>query len=271
MRSEGKSFWQKAVCLVLAVVMVFSVVTVAAPQEASAANYNLKSSGKTVVSIKDEQSSPEINDYIWLKIKPKSDSYLELKFSHNSAAYLNSVGSVTLCNAKKKQLTTVYKYNTKLTNKYYYTVDYGLKKGTTYYVCINAENGVKITANVKKTTAPATKKNKAKTLTRKKTVNGLMVAGSTKSSYYKFKLTKSQKISVNVTPFTTDPFYITLSGPGVKTSTFLVSSPLDGNYIAWGYNNPFSTRGKVTKTGTYYIQIKPATKNCSGYYKINWK
>lgn len=266
MERERKSLCSKVMSFLLAAVMMVSVIGIMPESVSAATEIALKGSGKTVVSITDEQSSTITQDYTWLKIKPKANGYLQLKFASGSAVASYSAGKVILCNAgKSKVLSTEYTYSTNETTADGYTECYGLKKGTTYYIRLNAYNGVKITATFKKiTTAGGKNQKKAKKLNKNKNFMGLIMAGQTKAAYYKFTLTKRQKITFNVTPYLTDSVNVTLSGPGVYTRTLTIGSSI------WGQKDPITTTGAV-KEGTYYVKIQPTRKTTCGYYKISWK
>lgn len=260
-----KGLCKRFTCFVFAALLSLSMVGIM-PQDVSAADLSLKGSGKTTVTITDEQCYYMTGELTYLKIKPKSDGYLKLKFSNASSSYTYALGKVWLCNkSKTKQLSTSYTYNTNYTDASYYTECYGLKKNTVYYVAVQAYDGVKISADFKKVSDKSgSKKSKAKTIKKGKTVTGILTAGKTTADWYKFKLSSRQKLKVYFTPCATDTVKISFSGAGIKSST----ENYNTNY--WGRKIPLSTRDKV-RTGNYYIKVQPATKSCTGYYKLSWK
>lgn len=261
------NLWKQITGLVFALAMIIAAFVVVSPEAVKAADYSFKNSGKSSVTITDEQCSYVTGELAYIKIKPKADGYLKLKFVNASNLYTYAEGKVQLYNAKKtKVLSPIYSYNTNYTDSDWYTEIYGMKKNTTYYVTVMSSDGVKINAEYKKVSDKSgSKKSKAKSLKKKKTTTGLITAGSSAADWYKFSVTSSQKLRVNITPYLTDDIKVTLSGPGVRTNTFTIDTTM------WGKKDEIYTYGKV-RTGTYYVKVQPATKTgCSGYYKISWK
>lgn len=264
---KNRNVWKQLTGLVFALAMIITAFVVASPEAANAAEYSFKNKGKSSVVITDENCSYVTGEIDYIKIKPKKDGYLKLKMKNASAVSTNTYGKIYLYNGKKsKALSPVKVYDTNEIDAYYYTVCYGLKKNTQYYVAVTSYVGVEISAEYKavKDTS-GTKKSKAKTIAKKKSAVGTIVAGTKSSDYYKFNVTSNQEINVKLKHFLTDDVILTVSGPGIKKSVFRV----DG-LQKWGYDFGVGSPGKVIP-GTYYIKIQPATKTCSGYYNISWK
>ena len=269
MKMEKKRLINKLTSLVLAVAMVFSIVVVM-PDKVSAADKSFKNSGKSSVLITDEESTAATGEITWIKFKPKSNGYIKVSASNASAIYSHAEGSWQLCAGNKsKYLSTVTNYNTNYTEAYYYTDYFGVKKGTTYYLGVVAKCGVKINATFTKIKdAGGSKKGKAKSIAKKKAVEGYIQAGTSGSHWYKFNMPKPQKLHIEVTSWmtggTTGGLYVTLSGPGVYTKTYTYPGH------AWGKRDTIYTDAKI-KAGTYYLQVRPISKTSTGAYKLKWK
>ncbi len=265
MERTKKSLFQRAVSLMLAAALVFSTMVVGTRQTVSAAEMSLKPNGGTI-TISDETCSAVTKELTWVKYKAKADGYLQLKFSGNSQVVSYPYGQVQLYNqSRNKYLSGLLEYDTGSTAATNTSEYYGVKKGTTYYIGVSSYGGVNISVKFKKVNDKSgSKKSKALNLNRKKTTVGVIGAGTTASHWFKFKTTKTQKITFNITPYLTGPVRLTLSGPGVYTRSFDITTGY------WGKKDPISSTGKV-RAGTYYVQIKPAAKTCTGYYKVSWK
>ena len=265
MERTKKNLFQKAVSFLLVAALVFSTLVVGTQQTVSAADVSLKPSGG-VVTISDENCSYLTQDYTWIKYTSKADGYLWLKFSSNSQVMPYVAGEVQLYDKNKNTyLSELIAYDTRSTTASETSECYGVKKNTVYYIRVNSVGGVKITAKFNKVNDKSgTKKSKALNLRKGKNTNGLITTANKKSHWYKFTTTKPSKFTFNITPYLTGPIDITLSGTGVKTNTFRLQTGL------WGKKDGFSPTGKV-RAGTYYVQIKPASKICNGYYKVSWK
>lgn len=264
---KNRNVWKQLTGLVFALAMIITAFVVASPEAVKAADYSFKNKGKSEVVITDEMCSAATGEIDYIKIKPKKDGYLKVKFSNASALYTYAVGEAQLYNGNKSQtLSPVKEYNTNETDAFYSTVCYGLKKGKQYYLAVGSLDGVKVSAEFKAVKdSSGTKKSKAKSIAKKKAATGTIVAGTKSSDWYKFTLTSNQKINVSFKHYLTDDVILTLSGPGVYTRSFRVDGVQN-----WGYNYKVTTNGKV-RTGTYYVKVQPATKTCSGYYNISWK
>lgn len=265
MERTKKNLFQKAVSFMLAAALVFSALLVGPQQTVNAAEMSLKAKGGTI-TITDETCTAVSGELTWVKYKATANGYIQLKFISNSQLVSYSTGQVQLYNQNKsKYLSSLLEYDTSSTQATNTTEYYGVKKGSTYYIGIASAGGVKVNVKFTKVNDKSgAKKNKALNLKKGKKTVGVIAAGTTGAHWFKFKVTKPQKISINVTPYLTGAVKLTMSGAGIQTDSFTV------NTNRWGTNSSFSTQGKV-RTGTYYVQVKPAVRNCTGYYKINWK
>lgn len=281
----GKRIFNRIASLALAVVMMFTVIGVM-PADVKAADIEktITGSGTQTVTITDEECV-DLQNYTyndtWIKFKAKATGYVTVKASNASAVNSYAAGGITLLSASKKVLSEEDEvYNTAYTDSSYYTMTYGVKKGTTYYLRVCAKYGTKITATFKTVKKnAATKKSKAKTIKKNKTVKGVIVAGDKKADWYKIKLTKSQKVKLTYTAKTNGSY----SYDGIKV-TFCKSNGknfLSNSYDCVTRTTPSSwmqfyrkyTSGKTTglATGTYYVKVEPYKSTSSGYYTLKWK
>ncbi len=149
----------------------------------------------------------------------------------------------------------------------------GVKKGT-YTFTVKTSTpiyGVKASFKKIKESKYGKKKSKAVTLKKKKTVKGLLITNSKKAHWYKFKLNKNQKVTLN--------FKTALCGSGSYTGglkyTLYASYDTGGGTIYDGgreisYKPSTIGLGSKLKKGTYYLKVE-SYKGGTGYYTIKWK
>ena len=280
MKREKRNLLKQVTSLVLAAVMMFSVTAIAAPNSVKAAEKSFAKNGGTV-TISDEESYVATQEYSWIKYKAAQDGYLRVKMSN--ATQLQEIGyafgTTQLYDASRtKALSTESVWSTDAVNAMFVTDYYGVKKGKTYYFKVGSMGGVSVQAQLTKyKDKSGTKKQKALNIKKgTKGVIGVISAGTTAAHWYKFKLTKNQKLNVAFTPYSTGPVRVDITGPGIRpyggTYGSKYYSNADGKIHqgGWGYKETVSTDGKV-RTGTYYIKVRPNSRTTTGYFKISWK
>lgn len=280
--SAKRSLRSKWASLALAAVMMLSVIGVM-PEAVSAAEKTMPAKGSTVTITDDEVVDAYYNTggVHWIKYKANANGYLMLKFSTNSASYPS--GEVQLYDGKKSKVLSKLAYffteenHPAVTSEYY-----GVKKGKTYYIKIYASRGVKIKGKFKKVTDKSgSKQKKALDLKRKKAVTGVITAGTSGTHWYKFKLSKPSKFKVIIKPYLTGDVFVSCKGPRVRSTERSVYGRLfiksqttnlvDWTEYNWGSNYPvYETDGKFS-AGTYYIGVRPASKDCTGYFTLKWQ
>lgn len=270
MKNTTKKLFNKVASLALAAIMVLSVFCVSTPTEVSAADPSFKSTGKSSVTITDEQCTTATGQATWIKFKAKNDGYLKITAKMASTYYTDYVqGYWTLYDKTKKTAVSPKNvYSTNYTDSYYYTDVYGVKKGVTYYLQVLSDGGVTINAAFTKVADKSgAKKAKALTIKKGKTSTGLIRVGDSKvTDWYKFNFSSVKKFTVYVTPYTNDDIVVTVSGSKlVKDYSYTIKSGYYGKKLDF----PFTATGKIS--GTCYVRVKPAKKTTSGYYKISWK
>lgn len=147
---------------------------------------------------------------------------------------------------------------------------YGVKAGVTYYIRVTSSFNSKgaytfQTTNTKISGKFGKTKKKAVTVKKKKKMSGYIEAGKAgkAAKWYKFKLTKKQKVNLSVEVGSNEAIKITVykGKKVVRNGTVIVR----GNGI-----QPLKSRGKWSK-GTYYIKVQRYKGTSSGYYKLSWK
>ncbi len=295
MASRPRNKSKGIVCVILAVMMAFSSVTV--PQRTQAAvEKNFSGTGKSTVSISDAESyqmdlQKPITHYI--KFKAGVTGYITLKFVSDSKLLnaktgerVMAEGDITLCDSKKSPIGVMEAWYSKKA----YTGDnartYGVLKGKTYYFKVESWGGVKISANVVKVAkSSANSKAKAKNLAMGKSAKGVMIAGQKKSDWYKVKLTKGAKLKIEYTAKTmgyADAKQYGYQEAGLRF-TFVMNTK-DGKWTAKTDLTPLKPNNSVKITmrdekygtlhnlpaGTYYVKVEPINKKSSGYYTLKW-
>ena len=276
-----KKVLQKIMCMALAAVMMITVLSVAAPSEVEAAGLSCKSSGKSVVTIKDEDCYKGTGYKThYIKYKPKNTGYVTLKFQNASNIYSYSFGYVTLCNKSKKSISQKEElwhngYNKSL----FYTRTYAVKKNQTYYFAVKCDGGTKITANFTKVAkSTANTKAKAKNIAKGKTAKGVILAGENKADWYKIKMTSSKKLKITCTAKTNGD----MNKHGIKVTfydkngkkwtsdsyvTMTTANPKNGMNIYMSSN--YGSQHTIP-TGTYWVKVERLSKQSSGYYTLKW-
>lgn len=285
-----KNILKRVASLALAVVMMFSVLVVIDPQEASASEKSIKGSGTQTITITDEELLNEkattgTIDYAYIKFKPSKTGYVTFKMTNASAMTGYTAGYAALCNSNKALISTEDAFTDQQNEYVLNNITYGVKKGTTYYLRVELyQAGTTIKAEFKSMSkSKANKKGNAKNLGKGKTAKGIMLANENKADWYKIKLSKSQqlKLSFKVKTNATGKY------DGMKFSVYKSNGKLftsdaydyisryykDGKGGATYYmtrsNNPSKKLG-IPK-GTYYVKVERANKTSSGYYELKWK
>ena len=278
-----ETFFHRVLSMLLTAAMVVTLFTVAAPTEAQAAGLSFKGKGTSAVTITDDQCYDMIGGSYttnYIKYKPSVTGTVTLKFQNASAYYSDSYGDVTFCDKNKKTIgQSNEQWNNGYKNSIYYTSTYGVKKNQTYYFAVRCSNGTKITATTKAIKdSSASKKSKAKNLSKGKKTTGVITAGDSKADWYKIKLTKPAKLKLSYEAQTNgsnnaNGFKITFYDKNGKMWTSNSYSyitrfdPKDGwdIYMKSNYGSKHSIA-----TGTYYVKVERMSKASSGSYTLKW-
>ena len=285
-----KNILKRVASLALALVMVLSVLVVVDPKEVSAAaERNMKGSGTQYVEITDADiynmavANGGYYDDLYVKFKPTKTGYVTFKMSKLSDEYPFTEGEVTLCNSKKSPISTDDYFSSNSNESRYYTVTYGVEKGTQYYLKVYTKVGTKIKATFKsQSKSKYNSKGKAKNLGKDKEAKSIMIANKNKADWYKIKLNKSQQLKLTMGAKTNAA---TAKG-GIKFSFYNSRGKLftynsfdyfsraykeDKNTVTYYMTKRGSSKKYCIPKGTYYVKVERANKTSSGYYTLKWK
>lgn len=299
-KTERKIF---SVILVLNImVMLFAAVFPKEVQAAAPKIKSLKGKGSSSVTISDAECSK--TNYI--KFKAGVTGYITVKMQNTSKTAAYAGANISLCDKNKKVIgqknerwttdpqtagayqTLLAKYDINFKKANCYTRTYGIKKNTTYYFAVKSSAGIKLTANV---TAVAKGSNsslaKAKTLSKNKKAEGVMIAGDSTADWYKITLSKSAKIQLIYTAKTNGTIAIPDDKMGILVSFYKSDGTLfyekgkekSEDYLSdvvpsrWFRFYRLDSKGKELglDAGTYYVRVQRLTKRSSGQYTLKWR
>ncbi|MDO4553617.1 MAG: hypothetical protein Q4B70_00550 [Lachnospiraceae bacterium] len=158
---------------------------------------------------------------------------------------------------------------------------YAVKKGV-YYIRVPVSGQTPYQYQlrydfVKVSEKSGTKKSKAVTIKKNKTITGLIQSGEALKKYdwYKIKLTKAQKVTLSFTGYGTDYICYEVIPANKKAEISLISLNSAAKEYSLNQTNKYKTFKKLAK-GTYYIRVYKntggtAAKVDCGMYKIKWK
>lgn len=188
-------------------------------------------------------------------IKKRSQVWIDADYALNGYIQKKSGSKWTTVS------NTNYFYNSKGLERAYYALSAGSYR---FVMKPSAGEFVEFRYGAKAYTAKyATKKSKAKKISRKKSKTNVLTASDAKKKthYYKIKVTSKRKTQINVTTYQTGgKFKVTIYGKGLRTIT---------RNLTYSQGRKFVSSGKLRK-GTYYIKITKMTKNTSGRYTIKY-
>lgn len=231
------------------------------------------------ITIGEEETFNRAKEYIWISYRPKYDGYLTIQ--NVNVGNIPANGYLALYNKTKsyvmssKSISYSGKYaSNKKTAEYWTRNVFGLKKGETYFIRVKAFTPVTLKSSFKKVVDKSgALQSKALNVKKNKTKTGLIPAGGTTPDWYKFTLTKAQKIKLYYNIRTKGSFQISLySGRRRLASKVLSTQGAQKMTIA---RQKTDAKGKRTtyamEKGTYYIKIEPVNSLSSGYYTLMWK
>jgi len=231
------------------------------------AAYFFDGSDKDICSGKTYATYRLDNDEVLYKFKANKTGYINVEIVQNDDYPV----TVKLLDSNKKELsnTSVWKSDVR-----FKIASFGVEKGKTYYIATfgtikapeSSAYNVKYTIKSVKEKS-GSKKSKAVTIKKNKTIKGIQIANGKKSGsdWYKIKLTKKQKIN----------FYV--KGNSNRLGAIKLSIiPANTKYkkykktILIPKNQSQTITTEKLPKGTYYIQVYKADKMASGYYTIKW-
>ena len=214
--------------------------------------------------------------FYYFKIKPKKTGTITFRNDYTRG------DKIALCNEKKKVISRERKkcddyYSYKGRHKYQKVVNYGVKKGKTYYIRVRGSSGkrkakrrsyvgsVKWTNKGVSRSGYGVRKTKAKAIKRKKTVKELFAAGNKKAQW--FKITNRQKKTKIM-------FRSSKNNGSIKVRIYFKSSGrwYNRTYSVYRHSGKNIITGTVSRKvkHTYYLKVFPDGKT-SGSYSLKWK
>jgi hypothetical protein len=153
---------------------------------------------------------------------------------------------------------------------------YGVEKGKKYVIRVKPTTSLFWTytyyfrVNFKAVKAYKNQsKRKAKTIKAKKLMKGTIPVGSAQTNWYKFTVKKNKTIKVMLKGATNGQLnFLITHKVGKKTKKYTKTIYHSDKTSLEVSADPYI--GTKTK-GTWYIQVRGATKKSSGYYQIKWK
>lgn len=278
MREERKSGTGKNVKIVLGI-LVMTVLVMLGNTAVFAAD---KDFNKTdTVSISDTEAHYVSGKYTWIKYRAPKNGYITVTANFGSRKYNKSQGYWRLYASNKKTALSESTSNRlsysvgvgNIGSKYARQSIFGVKKGTTYYLRVQAYDGVVISCKFKEVNEKSGKKrSKAPVLKKEKTVTGLILPKDKNKDWYKIKIKKAQNIRVYFDVKTDGKFKLTLcSIIGSKLRSGKYGYTTKAREIVFKQHNSITNKNSKMNAGTYYIKVEPVDKYSSGYYKLRWK
>lgn len=210
--------------------------------------YKLSKGKKTTVY------SRNCGQYFYLKVVPDVTGVLNVYTTPSSS------GNVTLCNSKKKPVSSTQKLEYGIDKKF----TFGVQKKKTYYIRVESQDvlTVKYTTKAYKDTG-ASNRTKGTILKQSKTYSGLIYAGRSSESWYRMKTKESQIISLDIKGFSYDGINVAMYDKNYnELLNYTIFTDINGTYTL--------NTGAAYPEGTYYICVKRADPLSSGWYSLKW-
>ena len=205
-------------------------------------------------------TTPYKNQYF--KFKAKYTGWMDVQVEMETFEFGNGEITVALLDSRRKRVSYVYDFEEDLPN---YTLTFGVKKGSTYYIRVGEVNDlpdnykIKVENRSYNDSYGKTKK-KAKRIKRNKTKFGTFIAGSkNRVKWYKIKLTTAQRINFNFNKFYANEYD---SKYGIVGKFYNSNGKNISNSI---------NKGKILPRGTYYLKVYVKGTYCSGVFDFKWK
>lgn len=217
--------------------------------------------------IYDSSIQTKTDGMVYHKITIPSNGYILVAgTSYNQYGNLYGL-NVEFLNSKRTKLRKSTDYLNAENNIVQY---YGVKRGT-YYLRVRtytSGNDYQLCYQFTKINEKSgTKKSKAVSLKKKKTVKGLMVAGEkgNKVDWYKIKLTKKTKVRIRLDGATCGSIQLQVIPASTKVRLY-------NAYINVNQDAKVLSFNKKLSAGTYYIKITRSASNkyTSGAYAVKW-
>ncbi len=237
---------------------------------------NINLGDTVVVSQKGISEKVLKSSYTWIKFTAKDNGILHVSAKDYCADIRLTNSKKTPISGKDESIISDPDFLAFEMDK----IDYGLKKGETYYLRLEGDPDQKnnYTMNLKFTSQKITggaKKAKAKIIKKKKWMKGLITIGKKHTRWYKFKLTKKQRAKIFINAYGNKHifFYMwTKKGGGVTRMIYRDNGSQAGNNKNAVNNGTKIIRSpKLPKGTVIYIKVYTRDPMSSGRYEIKWK
>lgn len=230
------------------------------------------------VTIPEEKSYSVTGAYTWIKYKAPKNGYITVAAEFGSRKYNRSEGYWRLYASNKKTALSeknipysVGVYNTG--SKHARQSIFGVKKGTTYYLRVQAYDGVRISCKFKEVKEKCgNKRSKAPVLKKNKSVTGLILPKDKNKDWYKIRIKKAQYIQLFYDIKSDGKFKISfcsIIGSKLQSGKFGYTS--SARRLVMKQHNSVTNKNSKINAGTYYIKVEPVNKYSSGYYRLRWE
>lgn len=190
------------------------------------------------------------NSVVNLNLTAAKTGYLRVRTDASTSTVLKKAKDGTVLGSQQSTL-------------YYPT--FGVKKGRAYQLSTTlpsynlSTKGFYVYAkNTAIKNKSGSSKKRAATLKKNKYKKGLVIAGTTKAQWFKFKKTNSKNFKFVFKGATNNTFKITIMKGSQKLT------------YTYDYSLASMSQGFYGPSGTYYIKVTPTSKS-SGWYNIKWK
>ncbi len=230
------------------------------------------------VSISDSEAHMVSGKFTWIKYKAPKNGYITVAAEFGSRKYNRSEGYWRLYASNKKTALSeknipysVGVYNTG--SKHARQSIFGVKKGTTYYLRVQAYDGVRISCKFKEVKEKCgNKRSKALVLKKNKSVTGLILPKDKNKDWYKIRIKKAQYIQLFYDIKSDGKFKISfcsIIGSKLQSGKFGYTS--SARRLVMKQHNSVTNKNSKINAGTYYIKVEPVNKYSSGYYRLRWE
>lgn len=198
--------------------------------------------------------SRNCGQYFYLKVIPDVTGVLNVYTTPSKS------GNITLCDSKKKPVSSTQLLDFGNDKKFVY----GVQKKKTYYLRLESKDvvTVKYTTKAYKDTGASTR-SKGTTLKQSKTYAGLIYAGRTSESWYRFKTKKSQIISLDMKGFSYEGIDVAMYDKNYnELMTYTIFTDINGTASL--------NTGVAYPADLYFICVKRTDPLSSGWYSLKW-
>lgn len=226
------------------------------------------------ITITQNESYAASGKYTWLKYVPSADGCLTLQMASPEGSAENATGYIALFNSSKSSRLSskaIFYNTTHKNNPFWYEFTFGLRKNQTYYVRVRGDNGVTVSQTFQTINDKSgDSKTKAKVLKQNKNRTGFIPAGTSKTCWYKIKLTKQKRLRLFYSAKTSGSFRLTIyRGKQLIGRRNIYYTSGEKKIVLYQYSSAAKKKTGVKK-GNYFITIERANTASSGSYKLRW-